>query len=88
MVVMRLVVFVPLIAGVHPIEVLRLARPVLVMPPVYLHPVSLLDSIYLAIGQPHLAMAHLPHKGQLSLMQIRSIVANHDGQNAEKAKEC
>lgn len=35
-VIVRLVVLVPLIAGVHPVEVLGLARPVLVVPPVHL----------------------------------------------------
>ena len=35
-VIVRLVVFVPLIAGVHSVEVLGLAGPVLVMPPVNL----------------------------------------------------
>ena len=36
MVVMCLVVLVPLVAGVHSVEVLRLAGPVLVVPPVHL----------------------------------------------------
>ncbi len=36
MIVVRLVVLVPLVARVHPVEVLWLAWPVLVMPPVHL----------------------------------------------------
>lgn len=37
MVVVRLIVLIPLIAGVHPVEVFGLAGPVLVMPPIHLH---------------------------------------------------
>ncbi len=37
MIIVSLVVLVPLIASVHPVEVFGLARPVLVMPPVHLH---------------------------------------------------
>ena len=37
MIVVCLVVLVPLIAGVHTVEVAWLARPILVMPPVHLH---------------------------------------------------
>ena len=37
MIVVSLVVLVPLIASVHPVEVFRLAGPVLVMPPIHLH---------------------------------------------------
>jgi hypothetical protein len=37
-VVMRLVVFVPLVARVHPVEVLGLARSVFLVPPVHLRP--------------------------------------------------
>ena len=37
MIIVSLVVLVPLITGVHPVEVFRLARPVLVMPPIHLH---------------------------------------------------
>ena len=36
MVIVCLVVLVPLVPCVHPVEVLGLARPVLVMPPVHL----------------------------------------------------
>ena len=40
MVIVCLIVFVPFIAGVHPVEVLGLTWPVLVVPPVHLqeHP--------------------------------------------------
>lgn len=37
MIIVCLVVLVPLVACVHSVEVLRLAWPVLVMPPVHLH---------------------------------------------------
>ena len=42
MVIVRLVVLVPLVARVDPVEVLGLARPVLVMPPVHLHQTAFL----------------------------------------------
>jgi len=37
MIIVSLVVLVPFIASVHPVEVFGLARPVLVMPPIHLH---------------------------------------------------
>ena len=37
MIIVRLVVFVPLVARVHAVEVLGLARPVLLIPPIHLH---------------------------------------------------
>ena len=37
MIIMRLVVLIPLVARVHPIEVLGLAWPILVVPPIDLH---------------------------------------------------
>ncbi len=37
MIIVSLIVLVPLIAGVHPVEVFGLAGPVLVMPPIHLH---------------------------------------------------
>ena len=36
MIIMCLVVFIPLISRVHAVKVLRLSRPVLIMPPVHL----------------------------------------------------
>lgn len=40
MIVVGLVVLVPLVAGVHSVEVLGLARTVLLIPPVHLQPTS------------------------------------------------
>lgn len=37
MIVVSLVVLVPFVAGVHPVEVFGLAWPVLVVPPIHLH---------------------------------------------------
>lgn len=36
-IVVSLVVFVPLVSGMHPIEILRLSRAIFIMPPVHLH---------------------------------------------------
>lgn len=46
MVIVRLVVLVPLVACVDPVEVLGLARPVLVMPPIHLRHTDLLKIYY------------------------------------------
>lgn len=40
MIIVSLVVFVPFISSVNAVEIFRLSRSVLVMPPVYLHPHS------------------------------------------------
>ena len=53
MVIMSLVVFIPFISSMHPIEVLRLSWSILVMPPVYLrgYAISIQLSKYLhAVG--------------------------------------
>lgn len=47
MIIMRLVVLVPLITCVHSVEVLWLARPVLIVPPIDLHqPFQMLRSLF------------------------------------------
>lgn len=38
MIIVGLIVLVPLVSGVNTVEIFRLSRSVLVMPPVYLHP--------------------------------------------------
>lgn len=44
-VVVRLVVLVPLVPGMHTVEVLRLARPVLVVPPVHLSQLAFHENV-------------------------------------------